>query len=481
MNLQMVLNPLARVLLIVGAALVVPLLWSLYLEDGMALIFLLTIAIFVATGLILLYFFPFRHQNQAIKPAEGYLIVTCSWIVVVLLGSLPFIFANVMDFGDAFFETMSGFTTTGASVLAEVEKLAPSLLIWRALTQWLGGMGIVVLFIALMVRFGSGLNRIFTAEAPGTTVEKLTPRLTDTAKSLWQIYLFFTLAQVLLLMVAGMTFFDALAHTFTSIATGGFSTKNAGIAFFADNLAVQLILILFMFFGGTNFALFYFYYKQKTLKVFWQSEEFKLYLKVIAIATLVVCAGLYFSGREVEGFLPVTALFQVVSVVTTTGYATVDYDLWPNLARNALFVLLFLGGSMGSTAGGIKMLRLLILLKVGLAEIFRFRHPTIVRTIKVNNERIDDRLVIHTFAFFFVYLLLVGLGTIVMSALGLDFESALSSVLACLGVIGPGFGTVGPAQNYAHLPLAGKYCLSLLMLLGRLEIFTILVLFYRKP
>lgn len=479
MRISIVMYLLSKVLLIVGAAVVVPLVWSVFLMDGMWLYFLLTILIFIGISIVLLYFFPLKAE-ATIKPSEGYLIVTCSWLAVVLLGSLPFIISGTMGFTDAFFETMSGFTTTGASILNDVESVPSSMLMWRSLTQWLGGMGIVILFIALMVHFGSGTNRIFSAEAPGTVVEKLTPRLSDTAKSLWKIYLFFTVIQIVLLTIAGMSIFDAMAHTFTTIATGGFSTKNASIAFFIDNPAIQLIIILFMFFGGTNFALFYYFYKKRKLRVFWESEEFKLYLKVIVAATVVVFISLYYSNLDHQGILPITALFQVVSIVTTTGYATVDYDLWPNLARNVMFMLFFVGGSIGSTAGGIKMLRVLILLKVAIIEVFRFRHPSIVRGIKVSNERIDDRLVIHTFAFFFVYVSLVGFGTVIMSFMELDFESALSAVLACIGVIGPGFGAVGPVQNYAEIPVFGKYFLSLFMLLGRLEIFTVLVLFYRK-
>ncbi len=479
MRLNIILPLLSQVLLIVGVSIFIPLSWSLYLNDGMWVYFVVTILIVLFCSAALYYYFPMK--DDPIKPIEGYMIVTVSWLTVVLLGSTPFVLSGTMGFSDAFFETMSGFTTTGASILTDIESTPPSILMWRSLTQWLGGMGIVVLFIALMLRLGSGANRIFSAEAPGTVVEKLTPRLSNTAKNLWKIYLLFTAAQIILLFVAGMTFFDAMAHTFTSIATGGFSTKNNSIGFFIDNPTIQLIIIVFMFFGGTNFSLFYFTYRKRSLKVFWESEEFKLYVSITALATLLVLFSLLISGAEVQGILPLTALFQVVSIITTTGYATVDYDIWPNMARNVMFILFFIGGSMGSTAGGIKMLRILILLKATAAELFRFRHPSIVHGIKVNRVQIDDRLVINTFAFFFVYFLMVGIGTIVMSFMDLDFESALSAVLACLGVIGPGFGVVGPVENYADIPVFGKYFLSLFMLLGRLEIFTILVLFFRKP
>jgi len=470
---------LSQVMVIVGAAMLVPLSWSLYLNDGMWVNFAATIFLFLLCSASLYYYFPMT--KEPIKPIEGYIIVTMSWLGVVFFGALPFLFSGIMSFTDAFFETMSGFTTTGASILTDIESIPPSMLMWRALTQWLGGMGIVVLFIALMLRFGAGANRIFSAEAPGTVVEKLTPRLSSTAQNLWKIYLLFTATQIILLVVADMTFFDAMAHTFTTIATGGFSTKNSSIGHFGDNPMILLILIVFMAFGGTNFSLFYYAHKKRSLRVFWESEEFKLYLSVIVLATLLVLFSLYLSGVQDQGFLPLTSLFQVVSIITTTGYATVDFDAWPALARNVMFVLFFVGGSMGSTAGGIKMLRFVILFKATTAELFRFRHPSIVHGIKVNRVQLDDRILIHTFAFFFVYIMMVGVGTAVMSFMDLDFESSLSAILACLGVIGPGFGVVGPMENYADIPVFGKYFLSLYMLLGRLEIFTILVLFFRKP
>lgn len=478
MRINVVLSFISRIILIVSITLLIPLLWSLYLNDGMWLVFVKTILVFVFCGLFLYYLFPLKMEK--IKPVEGYLIVTCVWLVTVILGMFPFLFSGVMSFTDAFFETMSGFTTTGATILTDIEALPPSILMWRSLTQWLGGMGIIVLFVALILQFGSGAKKMFSAEAPGMVVEKLTPRLSDTAKSLWLIYLFFSLLALLFLYLAGMTFYDSMAHAFTSIATGGFSPKNDSIGYYMDNTAIQVVLILFMFLGGTNFALFYLFYKKKTWSVFWKSEEFRLYLKIFLAAALLVFISLYLSGIEDQGFLPVTALFQVVSILTTTGYVTVDFDAWPNLARNVMFILFFIGGSVGSTAGGMKLIRFVILFKAAKSELFRLRHPRMIRRVKVNRVNIDDNLVINTLVFFFLYFLLIGLGTVVMSSMDLDLESALSSVLASLGIIGPAFGVVGPAESYANIPVFGKYFLSGLMLLGRLEIFTILILFFRS-
>ncbi|MEW6624031.1 MAG: TrkH family potassium uptake protein [Bacillota bacterium] len=478
MRYRIILASISRLLLIVGISMIIPLLWSLWYSDGSWPAFTLSMAVVIPAGLILYYFFPLEPQR--LRYIDGYFIVTFSWIIVVILGTLPFIFSHTMNFTDAFFETMSGFTTTGASILTDIESLPEGILMWRALTQWLGGMGIIVLFVALASQFGPGANRIFGAEAPGPTVEKFTPRISETAKYLWKFYMIFSAIQIVLLFTAGMTFYDSMAHTFTTIATGGFSTKNASIGHYLDNHFIQLIITFFMLLGGTNFALFYLAWHGKNVKVFWYSEEFRLYIKIMGAATLLVLASLYMARPDNHGILPITALFQVVSILTTTGYATVDYDLWPALARNVMFVLLFIGGSLGSTAGGIKIGRILILLKYTFNEVIRFLHPRLVRETKVNQSCISERVVANTFVFFFVYLTIVALGTLVMSGFNMDLESSLSSVLACIGVIGPGLGAVGPAMNYADIPMLGKYFLSILMLIGRLEIFTVLVLFYPR-
>ncbi|KUO64690.1 MAG: hypothetical protein APF84_06115 [Gracilibacter sp. BRH_c7a] len=430
-------------------------------------------------GIILYYKFPL--EDISLRYIEVYLIVTCSWITVVLFGTLPYLFSGTMGFTNAFFETMSGFTTTGASILTDIESIPPGILMWRALTQWFGGMGIIVLFVALVTtHFGSGASRLFGAESPGPVVERVTPRISDTAKKLWMFYMVFTIIQMILLNFAGMTFFDSMAHTFTSIASGGFSTKNASIGFYLDNNWIQLIIILFMFLGGTNFTLFYLAWYKKTLKVFQENDEFKLYIKTIIIATLIIILSLYLAKPESEGFLPITALFQVVSIITTTGFATVDYDLWPNLSRGIMFILLFVGGSLGSTAGGIKIGRFIVLIKYFISELHRLAQPKLVQVVRVNGMSVDNRIVSNTLLFFFAYMFIVGFSTLVMAGFNLDLEAALTSVLACIGVIGPGLGAVGPTMNYAEIPIGGKYFLSLLMLVGRLEIFTIMVLFFPR-
>lgn len=478
MRWKVVLASLSRLLIVVGLSMIIPLICAIYFDDGSWLAIVYSMVITIGIGIIIYILFPL--ENTHLRHIEGYLIVTCAWLTVVLFGTLPYLFSGTMNFTDALFETMSGFTTTGASILKDVEAMPEGILMWRSLTQWLGGMGIIVLFVALVARFGPGANKIFNAEAPGPVLEKLTPRISDTAKNLWKFYMIFTLIQIILLAIAGMTFYDAMAHTFATIATGGFSTKNAGVGYYMDNAFIQLIIILFMFLGGTNFALYYLVWKNKTLKVFLDNEEFMLYLKIAIIAAVLVSISLYLNMPEGQGIIPITALFQVVSILTTTGFATVDYDMWPNLARNVMFILLFIGGSLGSTAGGIKIGRFLILIKYTLSELVRSIHPRLVRSLKVNRVLVDDKIVINTFIFFFAYISIVGVSTIVMSTFGLDLESALTSVLACIGVIGPGLGIVGPVMNYADIPVLGKYFLAFLMLVGRLEIFTVFVLFYPK-
>ena len=478
MRWKLVLASLARLLIVVGLSMTIPLICSIYFNDGAWLSMVYSMIITIGCGAIAYILFPL--EDIRLRYIDGYLIVTCGWLAVVLFGTLPFLFSGTMNFSNALFETMSGFTTTGASILTDIESIPEGILMWRSLTQWLGGMGIIVLFVALIARFGPGANKIFFAEAPGPAVEKLTPKISDTAKNLWKFYMIFTLAQIVLLVLAGMDFYDSMAHTFTTIATGGFSTKNASIGFYLDNALIQIIIIVFMFLGGTNFALYYLVWKNKSLKVFIKNEEFMLYLKIVILATLLVTISLYLATPKDQAILPITALFQVVSILTTTGFATVDYDIWPNLARNVMFVLLFIGGCFGSTGGGIKIGRFLILLKYTLSELVRSIHPRLVTSLKINGVSLDDKIVINTFIFFFAYIGIVGVSTLIMSGFDLDLESALTSVLACIGLIGPGFGVVGPATNYAEIPILGKYFLTFLMLLGRLEIFTVLVLFYPR-
>ncbi|MCR4399658.1 MAG: TrkH family potassium uptake protein, partial [Syntrophomonadaceae bacterium] len=347
----------------------------------------------------------------------------------------------------------------------------------RCLTQWLGGMGIIALFVAIIAGIGVRANQLFKAEVPGPVSEKISPRIRETARRLWLVYVALSAVCAALLYLLGMDAFDALCHTFTTMATGGFSTKNASIGFYRDPL-IQWTITLFMFLAGANFALHFLALKQKSLGAYWRNAEFRLYAGITAVGALLVAWDLHCSGA-VPGLEPLlrAALFQVVSVATTTGFATADFSQWPTLAAGALILLMLSGGCAGSTGGNIKPGRYLIIGTRTVIELRKMIHPRAVIPLRFGTRVVSDDLLINVLQFFFLYILFLALGTLAMSGLGLDPVSSFTAAAACLGNIGPGLGLVGPAQNYAFLPPLGKYLLSLLMLVGRLEIYPLLVLF----
>ncbi len=477
MRYRLVVRVLGKIIILIGLAMVVPLLMALYFQEEEWPAFAWSAGIALAAG-IPLSLCP--YHNGEIRRREGYAIVTLSWVAAAIFGSLPYFLAGTFpSFADALFETVSGFTTTGASVMTDIESHSRSILFWRSLTHWLGGMGIVVLFVALLSQLGSGGLQMLQAEVPGPVAEKLKPRIQETAKILWLTYTALSAAEVLLLMAAGLSLYEAVIHTFGTMATGGFSSKNASIGHYSSPM-VQWVIIIFMFLAGINFALYYQVLRHRAPFYFWRNPEFKLYGGIIAAGTVIVALDLFVTGYEPGEHLVRTAAFQVVSIVTTTGYATADFDAWPHLSRNLLFFLMFVGGCCGSTGGAIKVGRLLVLLKNGAAEIFRTIHPHAVVPVRLGNAGIiKESLVLNILQFISLYLLLFGVGTILVSLAGLRLEDAASAVAATLGNVGPGLGSVGPTQNYAHLPAAAKYLLSWLMLVGRLEIYTVLALFLR--
>lgn len=406
---------------------------------------------------------------------EGFAIVTFGWISATVFGALPFWLTGVIpDFADAFFESMSGFTTTGASILKDVEIIPRSLLFWRSLTHWLGGMGIMVLFVAILSQLGAGGMQVFRAEAPGPITEKIKPRISETAKTLWLTYVIMTIMETIILKAAGMSWFDSLTHTFGTLATGGFSTKNLSVGAFQNPVA-DWTIIIFMFAAGANFSLYYLAVRNRSLRSFWRNEEFKLYTYIVLVATVIVWATLFPDNSPAKALR--LAAFQVVSIITTTGFATDDFNLWPGLAKGMLLLMMFIGGCAGSTGGGIKVSRYLVLLKNSGLQLTKFFHPRAVFSLKIGDKGFPENVIISILQFFFLYILTVMTGTVLMTGFGLDINSALTSVLATLGNIGPGFGAVGPNENYAFLSSPAKYLLSFLMLVGRLEIYTVLVLF----
>lgn len=430
-----------------------------------------------------------RKHSKEMNKREGYIVVTFGWIVMSLSGTLPYIFTeSIPHFTDAFFETMSGFTTTGASILDDIEAVPEGVLFWRSLTHWIGGMGIIVLAIAILPLLGIGGMQLFAAEAPGPSTDKLHPRITDTAKRLWLIYFGYTIAETILLQVAGMSFFDAINHSLCTLSTGGFSTKNASVAYWNNEPIIQYIIIVFMFLAGTNFVLSYFAFKGKVQKVI-HDEEFKLYFKFIAIFTAIVALIIYFRADLTESTIvhPMVwgegesafrhALFQVLSVITTTGFVTADYTLWTPFLVVFFFGIMFLGGSAGSTSGGVKVVRHLVLIKNGFLEFKRTLHPNAIVPVRYNKKAISGEIVFNILAFFILYMLSFIVGALVFSMMGINFESSIGLAASSLGNVGPALGNFGPVNNYGALPDLGKWWCSFLMLIGRLELFTVLILF----
>ena len=417
-----------------------------------------------------------QKETPDLGKREGYLIVSLGWVSMALFGAIPFIvYGAIPNYTDAFFETMSGFTTTGATILQDIEALPPGLLFWRSLTQWLGGMGIIVLSLAILPLLGIGGMQLFAAEVPGVTKDKLHPRVKETAKRLWGIYVILTAVETILLMVGGLNFFDAINHAFTTMATGGFSTKNASIAHYSSPF-VQYVIVIFMFFAGTNFTLHYLAL-HRNFSFIKLNTEFKFYLTFIFVATvfilLVHLPKINFHWEEAFR----QSVFHVVSLTTTTGYVSSDYESWAPFSRMIFFALLFIGGCAGSTGGGIKFVRHILLFKNSVLELKRLIHPRAIIPVRFNKKPVDSEIISNVQAFFIFYIMIFILSSIILSLFGLDFITAAGAAATCIGNVGPGIGAVGPINNFAGLPELVKWILTLLMLLGRLELFTVLIIF----
>ncbi|WP_157473427.1 TrkH family potassium uptake protein [Eudoraea adriatica] len=468
-----------------GFMLVAALVSGIY-DDGVTLDITLAAIITLLLGILSMFYT--RGHDKEVKRKEGYIIVTLGWIVMSASGILPYVFSGAIPgITNAFFETISGYTTTGASILNDIESLPKGILFWRSLTHWIGGMGIIVLAIAILPLLGIGGMQLFSAEAPGPNADKLHPRITDTAKRLWLIYFGYTAAETLLLSVAGMSFFDAINHSMATLSTGGFSTKNASLAYWNNRPLIQYIVIFFMFLAGSNFVLSYFAFKGKIQRVL-RDEEFKFYSVLMLIFTLITALVVYFMANvEVSNFHPMLfgevessfrhALFQITAVITTTGFVTADFTAWTPFLTVFFFGLMFMGGSAGSTAGGIKVMRHILIIKNGLLEFKRTLHPNAIIPVRFNNKTVSEHIVYNIIAFFVLYMLLFIIGALVLSLLGLDFISAVGGAASSLGNVGPAFGDFNPVSNYNSLPLLGKWWCGFLMLAGRLELFTVLILF----
>ena len=451
---------------------------SLYyheLEDILPLLISGSLAILL--GLIIHSGSKYYNSSSDMTKRDGYLIVTLGWTLMAFSGSLPYILSGTIpDISSAVFETISGYSTTGASVISNIEGTNKDILLWRSLTQWIGGMGIIVLTVAILPILGIGGMQLFVAEAPGISPDKLQPRIKETARRLWVIYVLLTAIETVMLMFGGFDFYDAINHSFTTMATGGFSTYNSSAINFSPY--IQYVLILFMFLAGTNFTLTYFGLHGKIRKV-WENEEFRFYSIMTVIVTLTLTAVVYYSGWSnydlEKSFRDV--LFQTVSIITTTGYISADYTLWPPLVVMVIFILMFIGASAGSTAGGVKIVRHIILVKNGFLSFKRQLHPKAIIPVRLNGNSVNENIVSNVLAFIMIYLMTYAAGVIILTALNVDFITSLGAVATSLGNIGPGIGSVGPVDNFAHLSSSVKWVLSFFMLIGRLELFTVLMLF----
>jgi trk system potassium uptake protein TrkH len=466
-----VLRLLGYLVMVMGVAMLVPLALAALVRDGTFIAFTAAIIPAIAGGYVLSRL---GKRDEELSFREGFSVVVFGWVACSIIGAMPFwVSGAIPNVIDAYFEAMSGFTTTGSSIISDIEALPPSIILWRSMTQWLGGMGIIVLFIAVLPQLGVGALHLFRAEVPGPVKERFVPRLRDNAKILWYIYVGMTVAAMLTLMLAGMSLFDAVNHGFTTMATGGFSTKNSSIASF-DSPIIEYVICFFMMGAGINFTLYWL-----TITGWWRDvlkdSELRGYMFIIFGATTLITVALVLSGgRYEESFRQ--ALFQVVSIMTTTGFASADYNLWGNHAGMILFFLMFLGGCAGSTAGGIKVGRVVLLYKQGKRELNRFIHPRAILTLRMGSKSIDQGTLINVLQFFFLYIVIFVVGSIMISLTGLDFVTTLSSVATTLGNVGPGFAGVGPMANFAETSSFAKLIFTLLMLLGRLELYTVLVM-----
>jgi trk system potassium uptake protein TrkH len=474
MRWNKILNITGWLTFFVGLSMLLPLAAGLYFKDGSSLALLLSMAVTAAAGLGLI-FFNKLPAGEAIDKQEGMVIVALCWTAAGLFGALPFYFGGVApSFTDAVFESFSGFTTTGASVLSDVQAVAPGYLLWRSFIQWLGGMGIIVLSLAILPFLGVGGMQLYKAEVPSPVPDKLQPRVRETARTLWKVYIIFSLAELVLLKIGGLSLFDALCHTFTTMPTGGFSTQNLSVAAY-DSAYIDGVVMFFMLVAGINFTLHYQMVTGKSLNL-WKDPEARFFLALTAALIGLVSWNIHGEVyKTIDSALRYGA-FQVISIITTTGFATADYEAWPALSQLILFGCMFIGASAGSTAGGMKCIRIMICLKYCYREMFSLIHPKAVTYVKIAGKTVSDDVLKSVMGFLSLYVLIFIVCSFALAALGVDVVTAVSAVAASLGNIGPGFGAVGPLDNFASLPVAGKWLLTWCMLLGRLEIYTVLIL-----
>lgn len=485
MNSKTIINILAALLSLLGLTMLIPagIAWLYNGPDTIAFLESTGICVGIGVPLWLL-----SRKSRSLTNKDGFAIVTFAWILTSVAGALPFYLSGAIPtITDALFESISGVTTTGATIIGNpatlphlpngIESLPHGILFWRSFIQWIGGMGIIVFTIAILPLLGIGGVQLFKAEVPGPVADKIRPRVRETAKYLWLVYVGITFAEFLVLGVAGMPWFDAICHAFTTMPTGGFSIKNTSIAYY-DSSTIHYIIVFFMFLAGVNFTL-HFRALTGDIKSYFRDKEFLIFFRITILVTLAIFASIVVRSNSFThtGFRD--ALFQTVSIITTTGYGTADYELWTFFAQFVLLTLMFIGGMGGSTGGGMKIVRVALIVKYTALETRRMLHSRAIIPIRIGNRYISGDVIRNTVGFFLFYIFIFGLATVLLTMMNIDLNSAIGAAASALGNIGPALGEFGPTDNYALLPTAGKWLLSFCMLLGRLEIFTIMVLFSR--
>ncbi len=475
LNIKAHIKVFGMLFVILGISLVFPLIVAIiYKEWSSLLAFGVTAAVSILVGVFL-----FRTMGEikgTFRIRDGYMIVSEAWVLASLIGAVPFVISGyIPNFVDAFFETASGFSTTGASILSDIEALSKSMLFWRSFTHWIGGMGIIVLAVAILPALGISGQFLVSAETTGPRLSKVMPKIKDTAKVLYILYFSLTILETLFLWAGGLSVFDALTHSFATVGTGGFSTYNAGLSHF-DSAYVDTVVTIFMLVCGASFSLHFLAFG-KGLKVYIQDAEFKAYIIIIAVFTLIMTLYLlYFGTYESLGTSFRYSVFQIVSIITTTGFATADYIYWPMFPQLLLLMLFFIGACSSSTAGGVKVIRSIILFKFVQRTIVLKLHPTHVGSVKLGKKAVSNDIVSSITSFMLLYMAIIFIGTVLISFDGFDIATSFSAVASSIGNVGPGFNLVGPMNNYGQFSDFSKIVLSILMIAGRLEVYTFFML-----
>ena len=474
MNYRMILSTIKQLLRVEAALLILPALVSLYYGEGIGYVYLIVIFLELVVSLLMGLVKP---RSKIILAKEGFVIVALSWIFMSFFGCLPFVFSGAIpNILDAFFETVSGFTTTGATILTDIEALPKSILLWRSFTHWLGGMGVIVFVLAILPQKDMQSMHVLRAEVPGPSVGKIVSKTKVTARILYMLYGLLTLMEALFLCIGRVPLFDSLTIAFSTAGTGGFAIKNLSIAAY-NNLYVEVVVTIFMILFGVNFNIFYLLAIRQVKRVL-KSEELWTYLCIIVASSLIIAINIYRTVENVVSFGNALrqSTFTVASIISTTGFVTADFDIWPTLSRVIITVLMFVGAMAGSTGGGLKVARILILLKSAMREIKKMLNPGMVKSIKIDGAVVDNETVSATNSYFFIYMLILLFSVLIVSLNGFDFVTSLSSVITCLNNVGPGLSKVGPTCNYAGLSYLSKMILVFDMLVGRLEIFPMVIL-----